>query len=95
MDTTLIRFAEDVQEKINRIQAKVEELQGKIDKLQEQAKPNEINEVEIIEDEKEEWQILRLNEEVFAEGHFLTNDDWFDLLQELGISVKRVIKEDI
>lgn len=44
--------------------------------------------LELIRCESGDWQVLKLNGEIFAEGHSIRNEDWITLINELfGIDI--------
>ena len=43
------------------------------------------NRVELITCETGDWEVLKLNDEIIAEGHSLSNMDWFTLLDKLDV----------
>lgn len=55
------------------------------------------NRVEVITCESGDWEVLKLNEEIIAEGHSLSTYDWFSLLDKLDtlIGEKEISDEDM
>jgi hypothetical protein len=44
--------------------------------------------IELISCESGEWQVLKLDGEMFAEGHSIRNEDWITLFSELfGVDI--------
>lgn len=40
--------------------------------------------VRLLTSETGDWEILYLNNEVYAEGHHIPNHTWIDLIRDLG-----------
>ena len=58
-----------------------------------------MKEVELITNESGDWVVLRVNGDVYADGHSISDDTWLDLLEEIGEGVitnkKEVSDEDM
>lgn len=44
--------------------------------------------IELIKCDSGDWEVLKINGRIFAENHRLYNDDWINLLNKLGFTVK-------
>lgn len=58
-----------------------------------------MNEIELITSESGDWAVLRLNGDIYADGHSISDDTWLDLIEEVGNNVttgkKEVSDEDM
>lgn len=55
------------------------------------------NKVEIFTNESGDWTIVKLNGEVFEEGHSIPTHRWLALIKEIGneVSEKEISDEDM
>lgn len=52
------------------------------------------NKIEYITNESGDWCVLKLNEEVFGEGHSISDHCWVKLLRELNFTVDEIELSD-
>lgn len=43
--------------------------------------------IELINSESGDWSVLKVNGDVYAEGHSISEDTWLDLLEEVNSNV--------
>lgn len=52
------------------------------------------NKIEYITNESGDWCVLKLNGEVFDEGHSISGHSWVELLRELNFTVDEIELSD-
>ena len=46
-----------------------------------------IREIEIITCDSGDWEVIKVNNEIYYEGHSTPNDIWVELFEDLGVNV--------
>jgi len=46
-----------------------------------------IKTVELIKGEDGDWEVLKINGNIYFEGHSIHTDSWLEILQDLGVEV--------
>lgn len=52
------------------------------------------NKIEYITNESGDWCVLKLNGEVFDEGHIISGHSWVELIRELNFTVDEIELSD-